>query len=1357
MGRWQAGPARRMVCAARARGHLAGRRGGGAGSLEGAARPVHAWPVRRPREDRRRGCPRGRPGPRQWRACALALAAVLGAPSAGRALDPDRAITQYVHDAWQTEQGLPQNTVQAVVQTRDGYLWLGTEEGLVRFDGVRFSVLDRRTAPELGHDDVVSLLEDGAGRLWVGTGGGLVRLEGGSFTRCAAANGQPGGRVVSLLEDRGHRLWVGTQGGGLARVEGDRLVSVLAFPAADGGPEVRPGRHVQALVEDGQGALWVGSETGLVRVKDGKARLFTKRDGLADDRVQAVREDGGGRLWVGTAGGGLDRLEGGRFVPLAAPGGPGRDVVQCLLEDRQGNLWIGTSAGLFRYRDGRARSFTTRDGLTRDLVEALFEDREGSLWVGTSGGGLNRLRDGRFTTLTTREGLSNDVVQAVFEDRKGVLWIGTDGGGLNRLSGGRLTALTTRTGLPSDLVVAVAEDREGVLWIGTDGGGVARLAHGRLTTLTTRDGLPSDSVRVVLVDRAGSVWIGTDGGGLGRLRDGRLTTFTTRDGLTSDVVYALLEDREGTLWIGTEGGGLNRLRDGVLGALTTRDGLSNDTVLALHEDEDGCLWIGTEGGGLNRLRQGRLAAVTSRQGLFDDKVFAILEDGRGQLWMSSNKGIFRAARAELEAVASGARERVVSIAYGTSDGMRSTEASGGTQPAGWRTRDGRLWFATIRGVVRVDPAHLPSNPVPPPVNVEEVLVDDRPAPRGAALRVRPGAHTVAIRYTAPSLVDPPRVAFRYRLEGFDEGWVEAGSRRTAYYTKIPPGEYRFHVVAANDDGLWNEAGATLAVTAEPRLHQARWFRLLVALAAGASLLAAHRLRVWRLRARERELVALVEERTRSLREEKEKTEAALGEAEAERARAEEASRAKSTFLANMSHELRTPLNGVLGFAQLMDRRSGRDGEDRASLATILRSGEHLLGLINDVLSLSKIEAGRLSLREAPFDLAGLVRGIEGMLRGRAEARGLALRCDVDPAVPPFVVGDEGKLRQVLINLLGNAVKFTTRGSVVLRARWEGGRAVFEVEDTGPGIAPEERAGLFEPFVQTETGRRAKEGTGLGLALSRQYARLMGGDVTLESEVGRGTCFRVEVALPEAPADAVVAARGERRRVRALAPGQPGRRVLVVDDVADNRVLLGRLLSSVGFEVEEAASGEEAVERWRSFAPHFIWMDKRMAGIDGLEATRRIRAEEAARPGGERVKIVALSASAMEHERGAILAAGCDDFEAKPFREGAIFGKLAEHLGVSYVYEETGPAPAAPEPAAPPTAAQLASLPPEWVAGMLDSLRAGELQRARALAGQVERSDAALARRLQAMIDGFQLDELEGELARAARSGPPPRP
>jgi signal transduction histidine kinase/DNA-binding NarL/FixJ family response regulator len=463
------------------------------------------------------------------------------------------------------------------------------------------------------------------------------------------------------------------------------------------------------------------------------------------------------------------------------------------------------------------------------------------------------------------------------------------------------------------------------------------------------------------------------------------------------------------------------------------------------------------------------------------------------------------------------------------------------------------------------------------------------------------------------------------------------------------------------------------------------------------------------------------------------------EAEAERQRAEAANHAKSAFLANMSHELRTPLNAVIGFSQLMDRDRSLPKSHREHLGIILRSGEHLLGLINDVLSLSKIEAGRVTLAPSRFELLPFLGGLSEMMQVRAEGKGLDLAFEPSGLPQQPVLGDESKIRQLLINLVGNAVKFTKKGRVALRASWQDGRARFEVEDTGPGMTPEELAKLFQPFVQTETGEKAKEGTGLGLAISRKFARLMGGDIAVVSEPGKGSTFTVTIDLPLAAEGEALRQVDETRKVVGLVAGQPVFRILVVDDVLENRLLLSQLLESVGFDVRQAMNGQEAVELQKSYAPHLIWMDMRMPVMDGLTATKRIREQEA--PGRERVKVVALSASALDHERAAVAEAGCDDFLAKPFRESAIFEKLAEHLGARFTYETESAQGGSVSATGVLTAERMAALAPETRTPLLAALQIGDDEAASKIVGTIRSVDAPLADALAEALARFQVNEL----------------
>jgi len=807
----------------------------------------------------------------RWRLSSLLLVSLAVAPGL-RALAPSTPTDQYPRDNWQTERGLPENQVSALLQTRDGYLWAATQEGIARFDGVRFTVFDRSNTPAFRVNRIRCLAEDSEGALWIGTnGGGLVCYRKGSFSARSLGEGLAHNVVTALLPAPDGSLWVGTNGGGLSRLQGE---AVRTYTTRDG----LPSDIVAALCDDGSGGLWVGTNGGGLARWDGRAfRVFGTAQGLPNLAVYSLCRTRSGTLWAGTLGGGLARLDGERFTTFTERDGLGRDQVLCLLEDRDGNLWAGThGGGLSRFTGGRWSSWDSSRGAASDVVRSLFEDREGNLWVGHEAGGLTRLHDGAFRTFGVAEGLSYGYVMGIYEDRAGVVWIWTNGGGISRVEGGRVTTLRAGDGLGSDLVRSVWEDADGSLWVGADGGGLARIRGGRVVQRITRaQGLSSDRVIAVLGDRRGDLWVGTYGGGLDRLRDGRVIgTLSRREGLTADLVNVLLEDASGALWVSTYGG-LSRLEEGRPVPFSGQEALSGVILCSLREDPPGTLWMGTLGAGLLRLKDGKVSSVTKRDGLYDDVVFDLKEDSRGRFWMSCNRGVYRAERSEVEAFLDGRRGRVSCTAYGHADGMRSSECNGAFQPSACQTRDGRIWFPTIQGAVWVDPARLRTNPVAPPIYVEEFLADGLPLSCGGEARVPPGRKQFEFRYTALSYAVPERVRYRYRLEGFRDDWEEAGTRRTAFFTNLSPGRYVFQVLACNSDGVWSEAGASLPFVVEPRFFQTPWFYLLAALAFTSAVMVYLRLRTAGLRNRARALQEQIEARTRDLAAEKEKSESLL--------------------------------------------------------------------------------------------------------------------------------------------------------------------------------------------------------------------------------------------------------------------------------------------------------------------------------------------------------------------------------------------------------------------------------------------------------------------------------------------------
>jgi signal transduction histidine kinase/ligand-binding sensor domain-containing protein/CheY-like chemotaxis protein len=1178
---------------------------------------------------------------------AVTLAGVCLALNPVLQADPAKAITQYHHDVWTTEQGLPQNTVTAITQTKDGYIWIGTELGLARFDGLRFQVFNKKNTAALRSNMVNALVEDRAGDLWIGTaGGGLARLSHGVFSTYTAKEGLPNEVVLSLYEDGSGALWIGTDGGGLIRFHEGKFT---AFTNREGLPD----NSVYTIAQDQEGNLWAGTHAGLARLHDGTVAVYTTRNGLPNDYVRSLIPARDGGLWIGTNGGGLSRFQEGKLEVYTTRTGLPSDAISAVSEDRLGNLWVGTfGAGIARVAGGATSLYDTKDGLSNDDVDCLFMDRDGALWIGTTGGGINRLADAPILTYDTQEGLSNEIALAVFEDHTGTLWVGTNGGGVNRFREGKFGALTIREGLPDNFVVSIAEDGEGGMWFGTRKG-LARLWNGKFKVYTKKDGLPADIAMALYADHNGNLWIGTRAG-LSRFSQGVFHNYTTANGMSNNVVLAIQEDQQGNLWIGTGGGGLNRLnKDGHFEIFDSKRGLSSDMIMCIHVDSAGVIWAGTSSNGLNRLQNGKITVYTSREGLPVEGFFRILEDDSHNLWLSSDDGIIRVSKQQLDDLAAGKIRTLSPAAYSTSAGMKSKECNGAFQPAGWKARDGRLWFPTMKGVVAVDPGHLGREGPAPGVILEQVRIDRHDMHfAGAPVRVRPGSGELEIRYTAIGFRDAGAITFRYKLEGFDSDWVEAGNRRAAFYTNIPPGSYRFRVTARNEFGTWNGTGASISFTLEPHFYQTRWYYVLWLVGVAGITALVHTLRVRQLRARERELSQRVEERTEALRREmaeRERAEEDLLKAK----EAEQASRIRTEFLANVSHEIRTPINGILGMAELA-LKSKPTSEQAEYLGTVRNCANSLLAVVNDIVDFSHIQAGKLRLDRKEFrlhDNIGETLKIAGI---QAKQKGLDLRSRIEPDVPEVVSGDPIRLRQVLLNLLGNAVKFTERGEVFMRVECAGREdhtveLHFVVHDTGIGIALEKQALIFEGFSRGDSSINRKHGgSGLGLTIAQQLVHLMGGKIWVESEAGRGSAFHFTARVGfvrehQGPKTSSEPSSGD--QLASL-------HILLAEDNLVNQKIGKGLLVKRGHSVVIAKDGKEAVSFLAREAFDIVLMDIQMPVMDGLEATRLIRESE--KQTGKHLPIVAVTAHAVEGYRTQCVEVGMDAFLSKPLVPDLLF-------------------------------------------------------------------------------------------------------
>lgn len=967
------------------------------------------------------------------------------------------ATDDYNAHLWQIEDGLPNNTVQAITQTSDGYLWVGTREGLARFDGVNFDSVDLMAGQQF--PSISCLHQDRDGTLWIGSDNhGLFCLSAGKIRRLPGPNGELDFDVHEIHESK-DGIWITSSSKALHLVHG-KWTQQIALR-----------RVLQGICVDTNGAAWtVGGD--LIRLDTKLPANYPLQAGSPDLTARCLYCDSVGSFWMGD-GDDLVHLQNRLATVYRQPNSPS-GYVSVIFRDRIGQLWVGSYLGLSRFVNGQFISNPEPDA-PQYRIYAISEDREGNMWIGSEEG-LIRLTRKIFKTITKKDGLAVNTVVSVCASRDGSVWISPWGCGLDHWVDGKITALTSKDGLSSSYIMAMAEGHDGGLWAGADhGGNLNHIQNGQTTIYGRRQGFvtkPSTATTALYEDNRNVLWIGSRE--LLQCWDGKhFSSFTTNNGLSNQKINAICGGSDDIVWIGTEAG-LTRWENGRFQNLAATNAELKVLILSLYQDPDENLWIGTKGNGLLEFKNGIVHRFTSAHGLFSDAIYSILEDDNHNLWLNSSRGIFRVDKRQLQAIADGKKSTISSITYGKADGILSSgQYQEVTQPSACKSRDGHLWFRTTQGVAVVNPNELDENKLPPPVVIQEVFADRHLVGNSNPkfdidnkIVIPPGRGDLELRYQALSFRAPEKNQFRYKLEGVDLNWVDAGTRRAAFYNNLRPGHYRFKVIACNNDGIWNETGASISLVLKPFFWQTWWFLSLVCIA-GIGLISGTARYITRQRM-ERKLARL------------------------ERQNAVEKERIR--IARDMHDELGAKLTRISFLGDTARRCDSIPAETNQHIAKMSEAAREL------ILSLDQIVWAVDPENDSLENLANYI------CRYASEfAKDSPIQCKfkIPWKLPGLNVSTEVRHNVFLAvkEALNNAIKHSGATEIVLTITVKDGEFEICVSDNGCGI------------IETkDNGHQEMRRKGRGLTNMRQRLTMIRGKLELKSEPGCGTQVRFIIPL-----------------------------------------------------------------------------------------------------------------------------------------------------------------------------------------------------------------------------------------------------
>ena len=1125
------------------------------------------------------------------------------------------------------DDGLPQSSIFSALQDHRGYFWFGTQNGLCRFNGIEFTVFTR-AKDGVSEDRILGLVEDRDGNIWAGSQtNGIFRFDGEKWQQFTTRDGLPSNAF--------REFYPFSKGGVTANMVNGIVEwngkSFTPFPY----PFDPTGFKMQSIAMDAANNVWMATADKGILKYDGKSIIPVVGKELFSSPTIRILPDSKGRLWIANIGEGLRMWDGSAMHSFRnIIDSPLNERILTLFEDRDGNIWVGTLAGVSEYSERGWVHLTERDGLPNNAVQVIRQDREGNIWLGTVGG-LAKLTSLKFRSFTAREGLPDNSVWAIHQDMDGDILLGVNRGGLMQFDGLGWKKMETLPAIDAIAIRSLFLDRKGRLWLG-HGRGLAVREEGRWRDVGKEIGYSPLTIFAILEDREGHIWFGSQIGIF--VYDGsNWKQITRKDGLPGDITCCLYLDREGRVWVGTTSGAA--AWDGkAWKSFTTADGLSHNYIMGITQDVHGAFWFATFGGGLCRLDGKNWDIFTAQKGLSNDYCYFIIAD-KEFVYVGTNKGLNRFDGKQFKV-------------YSSRDGLPASETN---QGAVFRDREGYLWIGTVGGVSQFDPDLDRPNPIPPPVVIAGVNLFDRPVPLIQPLRFKHNQNFLRFDFFGISYTSPEDVRYRYKLEGVDENWIET-TQRSISYAKLPPGDYTFTVNACNEELVWNPQSAILAFSILPPFWATWWFQSGLLMTLILSLVGYRWYETRAIRQRNVMLQAMVKERTHELEEK-------TSLLEESNKRLEELDKLKTNFLSTVSHELRTPLTSIRAFSEILLDNPDEVLEARTRFIKIINDeSERLTRLIEDLLDLSRIQSGKQKWVMRPLRFADVVENSIEALNGLAQGKELVIEANL-PSDLPVVIGDFDKLGQVLTNLLSNAVKFSPAGRCIFISADTlntGAQPYLHcaVTDKGEGIAEGQLEAIFQKFYQVDsTATRTKGGTGLGLAICREIMQYHHGKIWAESVVGQGSTFHILLPLQAVPA-------AGQEIASIFSSGHPPSRVLIVDDEPNIREFIRYELQRIGYQVLEAATGEEALAIAVKEHPEVIILDILLPGIDGFEVISRLKAEPQTRD----IEVVVVSI-VDDKERGFQL--GAYDYYCKPLDKDRLLHTVEQLMDRLPKHQEAG--------------------------------------------------------------------------------------